>query len=51
LSRVDTQQIRTATIVATPPAPVHVDGEPLGRFATIEIRVKAGALRVRVPLH
>jgi YegS/Rv2252/BmrU family lipid kinase len=49
LSHVDTQQFRTATIVATPPAPVHVDGEPLGRLATIEIRVKAGALRVRVP--
>jgi diacylglycerol kinase family enzyme len=51
LSRVDSQQCRTATIVAAPPAPVHVDGEPLGRFATIEIRVKAGALRVRVPRH
>jgi YegS/Rv2252/BmrU family lipid kinase len=51
LSHVDSQQCRTATLVATPPAPVHVDGEPLGRFATIEIRVKAGALRVRVPRH
>jgi diacylglycerol kinase family enzyme len=49
LSDVHHRQVCTATIVATPAAPVHVDGEPLGRLETIEIRVKAGALRVRVP--
>jgi diacylglycerol kinase family enzyme len=51
LSHVETRQVGTASIAATPPAPVHVDGEPLGRLAAIEIRVKAGALRVRVPLR
>ena len=49
LSHVETRQVGTASIAATPPAPVHVDGEPLGRLAAIEIRVKAGSLRVRVP--
>jgi YegS/Rv2252/BmrU family lipid kinase len=42
-------QIRRATIRATPPAPVHVDGEPFGRHAVIEVAVRAAALRVRVP--
>jgi YegS/Rv2252/BmrU family lipid kinase len=49
LSHVETRQIGTATIVAAPPAPAHVDGEPMGRLGRIEIRVRAGALRVRVP--
>jgi diacylglycerol kinase (ATP) len=45
-----TRQVRAARIVATPPAPVHVDGEPVGRLSTIEIRVRPAALRVRVPV-
>jgi len=49
LSHVETRQVRCATIVATPAAPAHVDGEPLGCLGTIEIRVKARALRLRVP--
>jgi YegS/Rv2252/BmrU family lipid kinase len=51
LSHVETRQIRSATIAAQPPAAAHVDGEPLGRPGRIEVRVRAGALRVRVPLH
>jgi diacylglycerol kinase (ATP) len=43
-------QVRTATITATPPAPVHIDGEPIGRLSTIEVRVRRAALRVRVPI-
>jgi YegS/Rv2252/BmrU family lipid kinase len=38
-----------ATIHATPAAPVHIDGEPTGRRETLEIAVRARALRVRVP--
>lgn len=48
-SRVETRQVRAATIHATPPVPVHVDGEPLGHLSTIDIRVLPAALRVRVP--
>jgi YegS/Rv2252/BmrU family lipid kinase len=44
-----TRQVRAATITATPPAPVHMDGEPLGRLSTIRIQVMRAALRVRVP--
>jgi YegS/Rv2252/BmrU family lipid kinase len=46
---VTTRQVRAATITATPPAPVHVDGEPLGRLSVIRIQVLRAALRVRVP--
>jgi len=46
---VETRQVRAATITATPPAPVHVDGEPLGRLSVIRIQVKRAGLRVRVP--
>ena len=46
---VESSQVRAATITATPPAPVHVDGEPLGRLSTIRIQVKRAGLRVRVP--
>jgi len=43
-------QVRAATITATPPAPVHIDGEPIGRLSTVEVRVRPAALRVRVPI-
>jgi diacylglycerol kinase family enzyme len=46
---VETRQVRAATILASPPAPVQVDGEPLGDLDAIEIRVIPAALRVRVP--
>jgi YegS/Rv2252/BmrU family lipid kinase len=46
---VETRQVRAATILASPPAPVQVDGEPVGDLAAIEIRVIPAALRVRVP--
>ncbi len=46
---VETRQVRAATILASPPAPVQVDGEPLGDFDAIEIRVIPAALRVRAP--
>jgi diacylglycerol kinase (ATP) len=46
---VETRQVRAATILASPPAPVQVDGEPVGDLAAIEIRVVPAALRVRVP--
>jgi len=46
-SAVETQRIHAATIRCTPPAPVHVDGEPLGRIDAVDIRVIPAALRVR----
>lgn len=48
-SAVETQRIHAATIRCTPPAPVHVDGEPAGRLGSIDIRVIPAALRVRAP--
>ena len=48
-SAVKTQRIRAATIRCDPPAPAHVDGEPLGLAGTVTIRVIPAALRVRVP--
>jgi diacylglycerol kinase family enzyme len=46
---VETRQIHAATIRCEPPAPVHVDGEPVGRLEAIDIRVMPAALRVRAP--
>jgi len=46
---VETQQVRSATIRCSPPAAVHVDGEPAGRLGSIDIRVIPAALRVRAP--
>jgi YegS/Rv2252/BmrU family lipid kinase len=48
-SAVETVRVHAATILATPPAPVHVDGEPAGVFSAIELRVVPAALRVRAP--
>ena len=48
-SAVETQRVHAAAIRCTPPAPVHVDGEPAGQLASIEIRVIPAALRVRAP--
>jgi len=48
-SAVDTLRIHAATIRCSPPAPVHVDGEPAGRFESVDIRVVPAALRVRAP--
>jgi len=48
-SAVATQRIHAAAIRCTPPAPVHVDGEPAGRLDSIDIRVIPAALRVRAP--
>ena len=44
------RRISHAVIEADPAAPLHVDGEPIGRAARIEIHVRGRALRVRVPL-
>lgn len=41
--------VQQATIHADPPAPLHVDGEPMGRHASFTIGVRCRALRVRVP--
>ena len=41
--------VREVSISARPPAPVHVDGEPIGLCDQIAIRVRPAALRVRVP--
>jgi diacylglycerol kinase (ATP) len=41
--------VELAMIHADPPAPIHADGEPLGRHATITVSVRGAALRVRVP--
>jgi YegS/Rv2252/BmrU family lipid kinase len=46
---VETQQVHSATILCTPPAAVHVDGEPAGRHGSIDIRVVPAALRLRAP--
>jgi len=46
---VETQRIHAATIRCTPPAAIHVDGEPAGRLDAIDIRVIPAALRVRAP--
>jgi YegS/Rv2252/BmrU family lipid kinase len=46
---VRTQRIHAAVIRCEPAAPVHVDGEPAGRLASIDIRVVPAALRVRAP--
>jgi diacylglycerol kinase family enzyme len=48
-SAVATQRIHAATIRCDPPAPAHVDGEPLGLLGTATIQVHPAALRVRVP--
>jgi YegS/Rv2252/BmrU family lipid kinase len=48
-SAVESRQVRAATIRCTPPAAVHVDGEPAGRLDSIDLRVIPAALRVRVP--
>ena len=48
-SAVESRQVHAALIRCTPPAPVHVDGEPAGHLDTIDIRVIPAALRVRVP--
>jgi diacylglycerol kinase (ATP) len=48
-SAVRTQRIHAAMIRCEPAAPVHVDGEPAGRLASIDIRVIPAALRVRAP--
>jgi len=37
------------SVTATPAAPLHVDGEPIGMATEIIVRVLPGALRVRVP--
>jgi YegS/Rv2252/BmrU family lipid kinase len=50
-SAVTTQRIRAATIRCDPPAPAHVDGEPLGLLGAATIQVLPAALRVRVPRH
>jgi len=44
-----TQRIHAATIRCSPPAAVHVDGEPAGRLDAVEITVIPAALRVRAP--
>ena len=41
--------VRQVTMVATPAAPLHVDGEPIGLATEIIVRVLPAALRVRVP--
>jgi diacylglycerol kinase (ATP) len=41
--------IGRAVITTSPAAPVHVDGEAIGRFERVEVCVRAEALRVRVP--
>jgi YegS/Rv2252/BmrU family lipid kinase len=46
---VETRRIHAATIRCTPPAAVHVDGEPAGRLDSIDVRVIPAALRVRAP--
>lgn len=46
---VKTQRFRAATIRCSPPAPVHVDGEPIGVLPAIDVQVVPGALRVRAP--
>jgi diacylglycerol kinase family enzyme len=46
---VETRQVRAATILASPPAPLQVDGEPVGGLDAIEIRVIPAARRVRAP--
>jgi diacylglycerol kinase family enzyme len=42
-------RIAEVTIHATPAAPIHVDGEPMGTAESITVRVVPGALRVAVP--
>jgi diacylglycerol kinase (ATP) len=41
--------VQQGTIHADPPAPLHVDGEPVGRHEAFTIGVRCRALRVRVP--
>jgi len=41
--------VRGVTLVATPAAPLHTDGEPIGTANQITVRVVPGGLRVRVP--
>jgi len=48
-SAVKTQRIRAAKIRCDPPAPAHVDGEPLGLVGTATIQAIPAALRVRAP--
>jgi diacylglycerol kinase (ATP) len=48
-SAVSSMRVHAATITTTPPAPVHVDGEPAGVASAIDLRVVPAALRVRAP--
>jgi YegS/Rv2252/BmrU family lipid kinase len=48
-SGVTTRRIHAATIRCDPPAPAHVDGEPIGLLETATIQVIPAALRVRAP--
>jgi diacylglycerol kinase family enzyme len=48
-SAVESARVHAATIAATPPAAVHVDGEPVGHLSRIDIRVIPAALRIRAP--
>jgi diacylglycerol kinase (ATP) len=48
-SAVESLRVRAVDIVADPPAPVHVDGEPAGCCGSIRIRAVPAALRVRAP--
>jgi YegS/Rv2252/BmrU family lipid kinase len=43
-------RVQELSVAASPAAPVHVDGEPIGMASDITVRVIPGALRVRVPL-
>ncbi|MCX6544051.1 MAG: diacylglycerol kinase family lipid kinase [Acidobacteria bacterium] len=44
-----TALVQDVSVTASPAAPVHVDGEPLGMTSDITVRVIPGALLVRVP--
>ena len=43
------ERLLELSVTATPAAPVHIDGEPIGTATEITVRVLPGALRVRVP--
>jgi YegS/Rv2252/BmrU family lipid kinase len=46
---VTVEPCRSVLIEATPAAPVHIDGEPVGHVERVHIRVVPAAIRVRVP--
>ncbi len=48
-SALTTQRIHAATIRCDPPAPAHVDGEPIGLLGAATIQVIPAALRIRAP--